>query len=151
MRSILDPVVQSIVSWTSSLVVKMLSVLVSTICNSQEFLLKRCEWLLQMQSYSHFFSKNINLYAIFNDQSINDMLSNDMVSFEQLGPDNYNVFEPQREDSNQPAHSHSLIDLHCLHEETFHPCLSKMCPGKILIRLHEWIFQCYGSFFSRKT
>ena len=40
---ILAPVVQSIVSLTSSLVVKMLTVLVSTISNSQVFLLKNCE------------------------------------------------------------------------------------------------------------
>ena len=35
------PVVQSIVSLTSSLVVKMLNVLISTISNSQVFLLKK--------------------------------------------------------------------------------------------------------------
>ena len=34
-----------------------------------------------------FFSKNIKVYAIFNDQSFNHMLSNDIISFEQLGPD----------------------------------------------------------------
>ena len=38
------------------------------------------------KSYSHFFSKNINVHAIFNDQSFNDTLTNDIVSFEQLGP-----------------------------------------------------------------
>ena len=38
------------------------------------------------KSYSHFFSKNISVYAPFIDQSFNDMLTNDMVSFEQLGP-----------------------------------------------------------------
>ena len=37
------PVVQGIVSLTNSLVVKMLTVLVSTISNSQVFLLKKCE------------------------------------------------------------------------------------------------------------
>ena len=37
----LDPVVQSIFSLTSSLVVKMLTVLVSSISNSQVFLLKK--------------------------------------------------------------------------------------------------------------
>ena len=42
------------------------------------------------KSYSHFFSKNITIYAIFNDQSFNDTLTNDIVSFEQLGPDKYN-------------------------------------------------------------
>ena len=33
-----------------------------------------------------FFSKNIRVYAIFNE-SCNDMLTNDIISFEQLGPD----------------------------------------------------------------
>ena len=32
-----------------------------------------------------FFSKNISVYAIFNDQSFNDTLTNDIVSFEQPG------------------------------------------------------------------
>ena len=31
-------------------------------------------------------SKNISVYAIFNDQSFNNTLTNDIVSFEQLGP-----------------------------------------------------------------
>ena len=39
------------------------------------------------KSYSHFFfSKNISVYAIVNDQSFNYMLTNDIVSFEQLSP-----------------------------------------------------------------
>ena len=33
-----------------------------------------------------FFSKNISLYAIFNDQSFKDTLTNDIINFEQLGP-----------------------------------------------------------------
>ena len=33
-----------------------------------------------------FFSKNISLFTIINDQNFNDMLTNDIVSFEQLGP-----------------------------------------------------------------
>ena len=37
------PVVQSVVSLTSPLVVKMITALVSTISNSQVFLLKKCE------------------------------------------------------------------------------------------------------------
>ena len=31
--------------------------------------------------FENVFSKNINLYAIFNDQSFNDTLTNDIVSF----------------------------------------------------------------------
>ena len=51
-------VVQSIVSLTSSLVVKMLSVLTSTICNSQVYVCwKKCEKL--HKSYSYFFSAKI--------------------------------------------------------------------------------------------
>ena len=33
-----------------------------------------------------FFSKNISISAIFNDQSFNDTLTNDVVKFEKLGP-----------------------------------------------------------------
>ena len=80
-----DPVVQSIVSLTSLLQVKMLNVLVSTLPYSQVLLLKKCE----CKSYSHFFSKNMSVYAIFNDQSFNDTLTNDIVSFEQLGTGNF--------------------------------------------------------------
>ena len=81
------PVVQSIVSLTSLLVVKMLTVLASTISNSQVFLLKKCvSSFCKCKSYSHFFSKNISINAIFNDLSFNDMLTNDIVSFELMGP-----------------------------------------------------------------
>ena len=52
--------------------VKMLTVLVSTISNSQVF--------LQMQKLlTLFFSNNISVYAIFNDQSFNDTLTNGIV------------------------------------------------------------------------
>ena len=40
-----------------------------------------------MQKLLTFFSKNISIYAIFNDQSFNDTLTIDIVNFEQLGPD----------------------------------------------------------------
>ena len=68
----------------SSLVVKMVTVLISTISNSQVFLLKKnCSILQKLLT---FFSKNMSIYAIINDQSFNDTLTNDIVSFEQLGP-----------------------------------------------------------------
>ena len=41
------------------------------------------------KSYSHFFSKNISIYAICKDESFNDMLINDIVSFKQLSPGCY--------------------------------------------------------------
>ena len=77
----LGPVVQSIVSLTSSLGVKILTVLKSTISSSQVFLLKE-----NVSKLLTFFSKNISKYAIFNGQSFNDSLTNDIVNFEQLGP-----------------------------------------------------------------
>ena len=42
-----------------------------------------------MQKLLTFFSKNISVYAIINDQSFNDTLTNVIVSFEQLGPSNF--------------------------------------------------------------
>ena len=41
--------------------------------------------ICKCKSYSHFFSKNIGVYAVFNDQSFNDTLTNNIV-VEQLGP-----------------------------------------------------------------
>ena len=80
------PVVQSVISLTSSLVFKMLTILVSTILNSQVFLLKKnVSRFCKCKSFSHFSAKNISIYAIFNDQSFNDTLINEIDSFEQLG------------------------------------------------------------------
>ena len=63
--------------------VKILTLLVSTVSNSHLFLLTECE----MQKLLTFvFSKNIILYVIFNYPSFNDMLTNEIISFEQLGP-----------------------------------------------------------------
>ena len=47
-----------------------------------------------MQKLLMFFSKNISVRVctIFNDQSFNDMLSNNIVSFEQLGPDCLDIY-----------------------------------------------------------
>ena len=42
-----------------------------------------------LQKLLTFFGTNISIYAIFNDQSINDTLTNDIVIFEQLGTVDY--------------------------------------------------------------
>ena len=39
-----------------------------------------------LKNVGSFFSKNISVYAIFDDQHFNDTLTVDIVSFEQLGP-----------------------------------------------------------------
>ena len=46
-----------------------------------------------MQKLLTFFSKNISIHAIFSDQSFNDMLTNHIISFEQLGPDDNTAHE----------------------------------------------------------
>ena len=66
--------------------VKISAVLVNTISDSPVFLLKNASRFGKCKSYSHFFSKNISVHAIFNDQSFNDTLTNNIASFEQLGP-----------------------------------------------------------------
>ena len=40
-----------------------------------------------MQKLLTFFSKNIWVYAIVNDKNFNDTLTNNIVNFEQLGPE----------------------------------------------------------------
>ena len=60
--------------------VKMSTVLLSTISNSQVFLLKK-------NVSNFFFSKNISVQALLNNQIFNNTLTNDIVSFEQLGPE----------------------------------------------------------------
>ena len=40
-----------------------------------------------MQKLLTFFQQKFSIYATYNDQSFKDMLTNDIVSFEQLGPE----------------------------------------------------------------
>ena len=61
----------------------MLTVLAITISNSQVSLLKK----YGSSCHSHFFSKHISIYVIFNDPNFNDTLTDDIVSFEQLNPE----------------------------------------------------------------
>ena len=85
-----NPVVQSIVSLTSSLVVKKLTVTISTISDSKVFLLKKMWVAFANAKATHIFCyfcwKNISIYATLNDQSFYNTLTNYTISFEQLGP-----------------------------------------------------------------
>ena len=82
------PVVQSIVSLTSSLRVISLTVLVDLIYNFLIFFAERMTlFLLHCKSYSHFFSKKFQHICISLNVNFNESLTNDIVSFEQLGPD----------------------------------------------------------------
>ena len=70
------PVVQSVVSLTSSLRVISLTVLEDPIYNILIFLL-----------LVHFFSQKFQHICVSLDVNFNESLTNDVVSFEQLGPE----------------------------------------------------------------
>ena len=79
----LGPVVQSVVSLTSSLRVISLTVLADSINNILIFFAEK-----NVSSfYSHFFSKKFQRICVSLDVNFNESLNNDVVSFEQLGPD----------------------------------------------------------------
>ena len=59
--------------------VKILAFLINSISSSQVLLVNK-----NVGSF-HIFQHNISVYAIFNDQSFNEMITNDIISFEQLG------------------------------------------------------------------
>ena len=77
-KKYLGPVVQSVVSLTSLRVIS-LTVLAVSIYNIMIFLLKKCEKLLT------FFQQKISVYSRITG-NFNELLTNDIVSFEQLGP-----------------------------------------------------------------
>ena len=74
----LGPVVQSVASLTSSLRVILLTVLADSIHNILIFFAEKM--------YSHFFSKKFQHFCVSLDVNFNESLTNDVVSFEQLGP-----------------------------------------------------------------
>ena len=79
----LGPVVQSVVSLTSSLRVISLTVLADSIYN---ILICFDEKMWVLKSYSHFFSKKFQHICVSLDVNFNESLTNDIISFEQLGP-----------------------------------------------------------------
>ena len=77
-------VVQSVVSLTSSLRVISLTVLADSIYKILIFFAEKSS--LHCKSYSHFFSKKFQYICVSLDVNFNESLTNDIVSFEQLGP-----------------------------------------------------------------
>ena len=75
------PVVQSVVSLTSSLRVISLTVLADSIYNILIFFAKNAK------ATHIFFSKKFQHICVSLDVKFNESLTNDIVSFEQLGPD----------------------------------------------------------------
>ena len=66
----------------------MLTDLVNTISNLQVFLLKKM-WVAFVNAKTTVLTFFFSVYAIFNDLSFKDVSTNDIVSFEQLGPEFY--------------------------------------------------------------
>ena len=81
----LGPVVQRVFSLTSSLRVISLTVLVDSIHNILIFFAEK----MCCKSYSHVFSKKFQHICVSLDVNFNQLLTNDIVSFEQLGPGYY--------------------------------------------------------------
>ena len=95
-HDIQGPVVQSVVSLMSSLRVISLTVLADSIYNILIFFAEKM-WVAFAQqklhkSYSHFFSKKFQHICISLNVNFNESLTNDIVSFEQLGPE-YSVLQ----------------------------------------------------------
>ena len=77
----LGPVVLSVVSLTSSLRVISLTILADSIHNILIFFAEK-----MCKSYSHFFSKKFQHICVSLDLNFNESLTNDIVSFKQMGP-----------------------------------------------------------------
>ena len=80
----LCPVVQSIVSLISSLRVISFTISADSIYNILIFFAEKM-WVAL--NYSHFFSKKFQHICISLDVNFSELLTNDVVSFKQLGPD----------------------------------------------------------------
>ena len=83
----LRPVVQSIVSLMSSLRGQLVKCFRLYNKIHWYFLLKKWERLLHCKSFSHFFNKKYWHISDISVWKFNETLTNDVVSFEQLGPD----------------------------------------------------------------
>ena len=83
------PVVQSVVSLTSSLRVISLTVLADSIHNILIFFAEKMWVAFALQKLLTFFQQKISAYLRITaaDVNFNESLTNDIVSFEQLGPD----------------------------------------------------------------
>ena len=82
------PVVQSLVSLTSSLRVISLTVLADSVYNSLIFFAEKMWVAFALQKLlTFFFSKKFQHICISLNVKFNELSTNDVVSFEQLGPD----------------------------------------------------------------
>ena len=85
-NKILGPVVQSVVSLTSLLKVISLTVLADSIYNILIFFAEKMWVAFALQKLLTFFQQNISAYLHITWCKFYESLTNDTVSFEQLGP-----------------------------------------------------------------
>ena len=90
------PVVQSVVSLTSSLRVISLTVLADSIHNILIFFAEKM-WVAFALQKLHFFSKKFQHICVSLHVNFNESLTNDIVSFEQLGPDKHHIMKLHKE------------------------------------------------------
>ena len=83
---ILGPFVQSVVSLTSSLRVISLTVLADSIYNILIFFAEKNVSSFSTAKATHIFQQKISAYLRITRCNFNELLTNDIVSFEQLGP-----------------------------------------------------------------
>ena len=86
MLKILGPVVQSVVSLTSSLRVISLTVLADSIYNILIFFAEKIWVAFALQKLLTFFGTKFQHICVSLNVNFNESLTNDVVSFEQLGP-----------------------------------------------------------------
>ena len=84
--NIQGPVVQSVVSLTSSLRVISLIVLADSIHNILIYFAEKM-WVLLLQKLLTFSQQTFQHICVSLDVNFNESLTNDVVSFEQLGPE----------------------------------------------------------------
>ena len=89
MYNILGPVVQNVVRLTSLFRVISITVLADSIHNILISFAEKmwAAFALHCKSYSHFFSKKFQNICVSLDVNFNESLTNNIVSFEQLGPE----------------------------------------------------------------
>ena len=86
---LLGPVVQSVVSLTSLLRVISLTVLADSVYNILIFFAEKMWVAFALQKLLTFFSKKYQHIWVSLNVNFNESLTNDVVSFEQLGPEFY--------------------------------------------------------------
>ena len=99
---------------------------------------------MHCKSYSHFFSKKFQHICVSLDVNFNESLTNDVVSFEQLGPGYFSVLTGSLTILPFFFNTHLCCDdtINCSNKPTN---LTKTCASYFYIIIH--LFACFLFFF----